>query len=230
MFGRMSRGMFVAVLALAFSGWAAAQQPEPKKPEAKPEAKKPEAKPEAKPEIKPQVEKKDGKNLLETAKDAKLATFAELVTLAGLEKDLTGPMPMTVFAPTDDALKAFPGLADLKKPENKTKLADFLKGHIVAKKVDVKKDKTAKPLAGADLAIGEKAGKTTVNDKINVTKDLTASNGTLYVIDGVITAGAAKPEVKPEAKKEEPKPAPAPKPEPKKEGEKPAPKLGEKKG
>ena len=220
MFGRMSRGLFVAVLALAFTGWAAAQQPEPKKPEAKPEVKKP----EAKPEVKPQIEKKDGKDLLETAKDAKLMTFTDLVKLSGLEKALQGPMPMTVFAPTDEALKAYPGLEDLKKPENKIKLVEFLNGHIVAKKVDVKKDKTAKPVAGAEIALADKDGKTMVNDKIKVTKDLTASNGTLYVIDGAIAREAAKPEIKPEAK-----PMPAPKPEPKKEGEKPAPKPGEKK-
>jgi uncharacterized surface protein with fasciclin (FAS1) repeats len=214
MFGRMSRGLFVAVLALAFTGWAAAQQPEPKKPEAKPEMKRPEAK--------PLQEKKEGKNLLETAKEAKLTEFCELVKLAGLERELEGPMPMTVFAPTDEAFKADKNLAELKK--DKIKLAEFLKGHIVAKKVDVKKDKMAKPLHGAEIMLTEKDGKTMVNDKINVIKDLTASNGMICVIDGVI-AGAATPE----AKKEELKPAHAPKPEPKKEGEKPAPKPGEKK-
>jgi uncharacterized surface protein with fasciclin (FAS1) repeats len=230
MLGRMSRGLFVAVVALAFSGFAAAQ--EPKKPEAKPEAKPEMKKPEA---AAPQEKKAEGKDLLETAKDAKLATFCELVKLAGLEKDLQGPMPMTVFAPTDDAFKAYKGLDDLKK--DKAKLADFLKGHIVAKKVDVKKDKTAKPLAGAEIALAEKDGKTTVNDKIKVAKDLTASNGVIFVVDGVIAAAEKKPEMKkeepkkdapkPEVKKEEPK-----KPEqPKKEGEKkPEPKPGEKKG
>jgi uncharacterized surface protein with fasciclin (FAS1) repeats len=207
MFGRMSRGLFVAVLALAFTGWAAAQQPQPQKPEAKPQVK---------PEMKTPQEK-EGKNLLETAREAKLMTFVELVKMAGLEKELEGPMHLTVFAATDEAFKEYPGLADLKKPENKMKLADFLKGHMVAKKVDLKTDKMARSLEGAEIMIGEKAGKTILNDKVEVTKDLPASNGTLYVINGVI-APAAKPEIKGEHH-----PIPAPKPE----GEKPAPKPGE---
>jgi uncharacterized surface protein with fasciclin (FAS1) repeats len=209
MFGRMSRGLFVAVLALAFGGWAAAQQPEHKKPEAK--------RPEVKPQVTPLHEKKEGENLFETAKEAKLTTFTDLIKLAGLERELEGPMHMTVFAPTDEALKEYPGLADLKKPEKKFELAEFLKGHIVAKKVDVKKDKMAKPLYGAEIMLTEKEGKTLVNDKIKVAKELTANNGMIYVIDGVI-APAARHEVKPEAKKEMPKPTP--KPEPKKPGEK----------
>ena len=216
MLGRMSRGLCVAVLALAFSGWAAAQ--EPKKPEAKPEA-KPEIK---KPEVAPQEKKaEEGKDIIATAMDAKLATFVDLVKLAGLTDELKKPGPFTVFAPTDDAFKACKELDDLKKPENKAKLADFLKGHVVAKKIDAKKDKTAKPLAGADILLADKDGKVTVNEKIKVTKDLTASNGAIHVIDGVIMAAEKKPEAKPEIKKEEPK----------KEGEKkPEPKPGEKKG
>lgn len=228
MLGRMSRGLCVAVLALAFSGWAAAQ--EPKKPEAKPEA-KPEMK---KPEAKPQEVKEAGKDIIAAATDAKLMTFVDLVKLAGLMDELKKPGPFTVFAPTDDAFKACKELADLKKPENKAKLADFLKGHVVAKKIDAKKDKTAKPLAGADILLADKDGKVTVNEKIKVTKDLTASNGAIHVIDGVIMAAEKKPEVKPEIKKEEPKKEPAKpeakKEEPKKEGEKkPEPKPGEKK-
>ncbi len=235
MLGRMSRGLCVAVLALAFSGWAAAQ--EPKKPEAKPEAKPEMKKPEG-----PQEKKaEEGKDIIATAMDAKLATFVDLVKLAGLTDELKKPGPFTVFAPTDDAFKAYKELDDLKKPENKAKLADFLKGHVVAKKIDAKKDKDAKPMAGADIKLAEKDGKVTVNEKIKVTKDLTASNGAIHVIDGVIAAAEKKPELKPaeakpEMKKEEPKKE-APKPEakkeepkkeePKKEGEK---KPGEKKG
>jgi uncharacterized surface protein with fasciclin (FAS1) repeats len=230
MLGRMSRGLCVAVLALAFSGWAAAQ--EPKKPEAKPEA-KPEIK---KPEVAPQEKKaEEGKDIIATAMDAKLATFVDLVKLAGLTDELKKPGPFTVFAPTDDAFKACKELDDLKKPENKAKLADFLKGHVVAKKIDAKKDKEVKPMHGADILLADKDGKVTVNEKIKVTKDLTASNGAIHVIDGVIMAAEKKPEAKPEIKKEEPKKEPAKpeakKEEPKKEGEKkPEPKPGEKKG
>jgi uncharacterized surface protein with fasciclin (FAS1) repeats len=205
MVGRMSRGLFVAVLALTFSGWAAAQ--EPKKPEAKPEA-KPAMK---RPEMKPLQERKEGKDALAEVQ-ANARSFAELVKVAGLDKELQGPA-VTVFAPSDEALKTYPGFDDLKK--DKAKAADFVKGYVVHKKVDVKVDKTAKPLEGPDIVITHEAGKTEVNGK-KVTKDLVASNGAVHVIDGVFAHAAHRPEMKKEAPK--PMPAPAPKPEPK-EGE-----------
>ena len=201
MLGRMSRGLCVAVVALAFSGWAAAQ--EPKKPEAKPEAKPEVQKPEAiRREGRPK--KEEAKDIIATATDAKLATFVELVKLAGLTDELKKPGTFTVFAPTDAAFKAVKDLDDLKKPENKDKLAALLKGHIVAKKIE-KGDKTAKSLAGTEIMLTPKDGKCMVNDKIACTKELNASNGMIHVVDSVIAAGEKKPEVKPEMKKEEPK-------------------------
>ena len=156
--------------------------------------------------------------------DAKLTTFCDLVKLAGLTDELKKPGPFTVFAPTDDAFKGYKDLDELKK--DKAKLADFLKAHVVAKKVDAKMDKTAKPMAGAEIALAMKDGKLTVNEKINVAKDVTASNGVIHVVDAVIKAAEKKPEIKPvEAKKEEPKKE-APKPDPKKE----EPKKEQKKG
>jgi uncharacterized surface protein with fasciclin (FAS1) repeats len=238
MLGRMSRGLCVAVLALAFSGWAAAQ--EPKKPEAKPEA-KPEIK---KPEAAPQEKKEEGKDIVQVAKDAKFNTLCELLQLAGLVDTLKGKGPFTVFAPTDDAFKALgKELDDLKKPENKEKLAGILKAHVHSGKMmaaDVAKATAIKALNG-ELKVAAKDGKVTLNDKINVTKtDVAASNGVIHVIDAVVVPAEKKVEAKPEMKKEEPKKE-APKPEakkeepkkepPKKEGEKkPEQKPGEKKG
>ena len=208
MTSRMFRwvGIAIPVVALTCGSWAFAQQA-PKKQEPKPaEAKKPEAK--------PQEKKEDGKkDILAAAAEAKLNTFVDLVKLAGLTDELKKPGPFTVFAPTDEAFKAIKDLDDLKKPENKEKLAALLKGHVVAKKVDPAKDKDAKPLAGADIKLADKAGKVMVNEKINVTKNVDASNGTIHVIDAVIQQGAAKPAEKPEMK---PAPKPEPKPEPKK--------------
>jgi uncharacterized surface protein with fasciclin (FAS1) repeats len=204
---------------MAFSGWAAAQ--EPKKPEAKPEAKPEVKKVEAAPQEKKAEENKD---IIGEATEAKLATFVELVKLADLTDDLQKPGSFTVFAPTCDALKGCKELAELKKPENKAKLVDFLQGHIVAKKVDAKKDKEVKPMHGAAIMLAEKDGKVTVNEKIHVTKDVAASNGVIHIIDGVIMAAEKKPEAKPEMKKEEPKAEKKPeakKEEPKKEEHKP---------
>ena len=122
MFSGKSRWFCVtaAVVALAFSGWASAQQT-------------PTAKPEPKPQAQPAPE---GKDLVQTAMDAKFNTLCELLKDAGLVETLQGPGPFTVFAPTNDAFAALPaGLVDaLLLPENKETLTKILTLHVVAGK------------------------------------------------------------------------------------------------
>lgn len=206
---RMSRWFCVTlpVVALAFGGWAWAQEP-PKKPEGKPEVKAPEKK----------VEEKEAKDIVQTALDAKFKTLCELLTAAGLEDALKGPGPFTVFAPTDEAFaKLGPALEDLKKPENKEKLAGILKYHVVKGKMvaaDVAAAKEPlKTLGKAEITVAAKDGKVVLNDKAHVTKtDIAAKNGVIHVIDTVLTPPAEK---KPEPKKDEPKKEEPKKPEPK---------------
>ena len=146
--------------------------------------------------------RKDAKDIVAAATDAKLMTFVDLLKVAGLDTALkTGTH--TVFAPTDEAFKKYGNLDDLKK--DKEKLATLLKGHIVAKKVDPKVDKDAKPMAGPDIKLSMKDGKIMVNDKIAAGKEVVASNGVIYEIDTVIAAAAPTP------KPAEPKPAAEPK-------------------
>lgn len=202
MFSGKSRWFCVtaAVVALAFSGAASAQQT-------------PTGKPEPKPQAQPAPE---GKDLVQTAMDAKFNTLCELLKDAGLVETLKGPGPFTVFAPTDEAFaKLGKDLDDLKKPENKQKLADILKCHVVKGKemaAAVEKAKELKALNGV-LEVTVKDGKVTLNGKAKVTKaDVAASNGVIHVIDAVLMPAPAKA-VEPmpmEKKAEEPKPAPKP--------------------
>jgi len=62
------------------------------------------------------------------------------VQAAGLVETLSGTVPFTVFAPTDDAFKALPAgtVESLLKPENKAKLVSILTYHVVSGKVDSK--------------------------------------------------------------------------------------------
>jgi transforming growth factor-beta-induced protein len=64
------------------------------------------------------------------------STLVTAVKAAGLVDTLKGSGPFTVFAPTDDALAKLPAgtLDELLKPENKTKLQDILKYHVIAGK------------------------------------------------------------------------------------------------
>jgi len=195
-------GVAIPVVALAFGSWALAQEPA-KKPDVKPEPKKEEPK------------KEELHDIVMTAKDAKLNTLCELLKLAGLDKDLEGPGPFTVFAPTDAAFaKLGKDLDDLKKPENKEKLAKILKNHVVKGKMmaaDVQKEKELKALAG-DIKVEVKDGKVMLNGKVGIVKaDVAAKNGVIHQIDGVIMPDKEEPK-KPEA----PAPKPGEKEKPKK--------------
>jgi len=170
--------------------------------------------------VKPEPKKEEPKkeelhDIVMTAKDAKLNTLCELLKLAGLDKDLEGPGPFTVFAPTDAAFaKLGKDLDDLKKPENKEKLAKILKNHVVKGKMmaaDVQKEKELKALAG-DIKVEVKDGKVMLNGKVGIVKaDVAAKNGVIHQIDGVIMPDKEEPK-KPEA----PAPKPGEKEKPKK--------------
>ena len=197
-------GVVIPVVALAFGSWALAQEPA-KKPEAKPEVKKEEAKKE-------EIKKEEAKDILAMAKEVKLTTFCELVKLADLEKDLESPGSFTVFAPTDAAFKAWKDLDEMKKPENKAKLAEVLKNHIVkGKMLKADLEKAKEPLKAwfGDIKVAFKDGKIMLDEKVAVTKaDISAKNGVIHEIDGVIMPEKmGEPKHEP---KHEPKPEPKP--------------------
>lgn len=62
------------------------------------------------------------------------ATLARLVKTAGLDAQLAGPGPFTVFAPSDEAFSRMPAgaLDTLSKPENKAALETIIKYHVVS--------------------------------------------------------------------------------------------------
>jgi uncharacterized surface protein with fasciclin (FAS1) repeats len=117
-------------------------------------------------------------------------TLAKAIEAAGLTETLQGKGPFTVFAPTDAAFSKIPQekLADLLKPENKAKLAEVLKNHVVAGSVESSQVKTGEVAAvgGAKLDVKAADGKVSV-EGANVTKaDVKATNGVIHVVDSVI--------------------------------------------
>ena len=132
------------------------------------------------------------KNVVEVAAASEdFETLVAAVKAADLVETLSGEGPFTVFAPTDEAFGNLPKgtLEDLLKPENKEKLADILKYHVVSGKVkaaDVVKLKNAETVQGSKIRIKVKEGKVRVN-KANVVKtDIGCKNGVIHVIDAVI--------------------------------------------
>ncbi len=132
------------------------------------------------------------KDIVDTAVAAgSFTTLAKALTAAELVDTLKGDGPFTVFAPTDDAFAALPAgtLEDLLKPENKAKLQEILKYHVVSGKVmaaDVGGLKTAKTVAGKDIKIAVTGDVVMINESKVLKTDIAAKNGVIHVIDKVM--------------------------------------------
>ena len=67
-----------------------------------------------------------------------MKTLKKTVVASGFEHVLSGKGTFTVFAPTDTAFNKLDKsvMANLLKPENKTKLIDLVNHHVVAGKIN----------------------------------------------------------------------------------------------
>jgi uncharacterized surface protein with fasciclin (FAS1) repeats len=127
------------------------------------------------------------------AGNADFSTLVAAVKAAGLVEALSGPGPLTVFAPTNAAFAKLPAgtVEGLLKPENKAKLVSILTYHVLAGKVAaadaIKLDgKSAKTLNGQEIAISVKGGKVLINDATVIAADVAASNGVIHAVDTVL--------------------------------------------
>lgn len=116
-------------------------------------------------------------------------TLVSLIKQAGLAGTLSGPVPLTVFAPTDDAFAKVPKATLTALAHNEAKLKAILLYHVVNGKItaaDVVKLKSAKTLEGASPAIRAFNGKVYVGGPQVITPNVTASNGVIHVINHVL--------------------------------------------
>lgn len=129
-------------------------------------------------------------NIVQTAVAAgSFNTLASLVKESGLAGALSGPGPLTVFAPTDAAFAMVPKATLDELAKNKEKLRAVLLYHVVKGNVtaaEVTKLKSAKTLDGKSLAIRTSDGKVYVGDARVTKPDVAASNGTIHVINRVL--------------------------------------------
>ncbi|MHC4446311.1 MAG: fasciclin domain-containing protein [Planctomycetota bacterium] len=131
-------------------------------------------------------------NILETAaKAGSFQTLATALKAAGLAKSLSGEGPFTVFAPTDAAFAKLPAgtLESLLEPQNRHRLIEILKYHVVSGRVYAKDAigaETAQTLAGSRIRLKLGSAGLLVNDATVIEPDLEASNGVIHVIDQVI--------------------------------------------
>jgi uncharacterized surface protein with fasciclin (FAS1) repeats len=118
-------------------------------------------------------------------------TLVATLEAADLISTLKGDGPFTVFAPTDKAFAKLPSgtLADLLKPENKSKLQSILTYHIIPSQVmaaDVAALTEAKTVNGANLTVKADTGKVMVDEAQVIKTDIVCSNGVIHVIDAVV--------------------------------------------
>ena len=120
-------------------------------------------------------------------------TLLAAAQAAGLAETLGTDGPFTIFAPNDKAFEKLPAdtVKDLLKPENKQKLADILKYHVVSGRIydaEALKAGKAETLLSKKMIIAKQMGKDVkINDAKVLKTNIEASNGVIHVIDTVLT-------------------------------------------
>lgn len=125
------------------------------------------------------------------AASTELTTLTSALTAAGLVSTLNGTGPFTVFAPVNSAFAALPAdvvqrLLDAGNREILTKLLTF---HVVPGRItaaQLQDGQTLTTVEGTLLPVTVAGGVVTVGGARVTTADVTASNGVVHLIDGVL--------------------------------------------
>ncbi len=145
-------------------------------------------------------------DIIDTALGA--GSFNKLISAViagGLGETLKGAGPFTVFAPTDAAFGELPAeaLADLLKPENKTRLQSLLTYHVAPGRYSAGELVNTRTLMTANgqelplrvdvsgLAGSELRGTLRVGEARVAKADIACTNGTIHVIDRVLMPASA---------------------------------------
>jgi uncharacterized surface protein with fasciclin (FAS1) repeats len=123
-------------------------------------------------------------------------TLVTAIKAAELVDALSNAGPFTVFAPTNEAFNKLPAgtVDDLLKPEKKGDLQNVLQYHVFVGVVDTSQitdNKVLNMVNGDNITLHVKDGSRMVNDA-NIIASIRASNGIIYVIDGVLLPPAKK--------------------------------------
>jgi uncharacterized surface protein with fasciclin (FAS1) repeats len=118
-------------------------------------------------------------------------TLVKALQSADLVNSLSNAGPFTVFAPTNAAFDKLPaGTVDgLLQPEKKSDLQDILQYHVsvgVFKPEMLQDGQSIGQVNGKKISIGKKDGRIMINGTANVVATIPASNGIIYVVDGVL--------------------------------------------
>jgi uncharacterized surface protein with fasciclin (FAS1) repeats len=139
------------------------------------------------------------KTMLENLAGMKeFSTLASAAKAAGLDNVLGGTTAYTLFAPSNAAFDKFPKDAVSALVNDKARLADLLRFHVVPGKVtysDLAGMSEIKTVDGRTLPIGRQDGAITVGGTKLLNQGIDSKNGVIYTIDNVMTPpGFAMPQ------------------------------------
>ena len=121
----------------------------------------------------------------------RLDTLVAAVQAAGLAEALSGPGPLTVFAPTDAAFARLgkETLSSLLTDAGRPTLVRILKNHVVPGRFEARDlvgREGIETLAGTTLPLAAAQGRLFVEEAVVETADVSASNGIVHLIDRVL--------------------------------------------
>lgn len=129
-------------------------------------------------------------NLVDVAQRAgSFKTFLAAVETAGLSEQLKTKGPYTIFMPTDTAFRQLDSARWEALQQDREALASLVRYHLIpgsVKVTEVKPGQT-RSAAGPPLTLTSDNGMVTVNGSRVTESDLTADNGIIHGIDGVLT-------------------------------------------
>jgi transforming growth factor-beta-induced protein len=141
----------------------------------------------------PQAEQtqEESKTIVDIAvEDGRFTTLVTALQATELDSVLAGEGPFTVFAPTDDAFGKLPEGTVASLLETTPALKNILLYHVVSGNVlaaDVVTLESAVTLQGQTVSISVMGDVVNINDSQIIITDIQGSNGTIHVIDTVLS-------------------------------------------
>ena len=131
-------------------------------------------------------------NVIDKLNEAgKFTKLNETLSKSGLNENLKGKGPFTVFAPLDDAFAAISAQTyyGLLREDNKDKLVNILGRHVFSKKItssDIDSEIKLKAINGEEVTIKKVNDIVYINEAEVVTADIEVSNGVIHFINRVL--------------------------------------------
>ena len=131
-------------------------------------------------------------NVIDKLNEAgKFIKLNETLSKSGLNENLKGAGPFTVFAPLDDAFAAICAKTyyGLLRDENKDKLVNILGRHVFSKKInssEIDGEIKLKAINGEEITIKKVNGIVYINEAEVVMADVEVSNGVIHYINRVL--------------------------------------------